>query len=413
MTDDSHRFTPVADVLPGGEDPREPEVARRLLEEGYLTLHEGKTFHQFDDRWGDRPRYLVHLTALADKPAWREAARYYRLAFRNIARSTDERTAIFSLHPPGVAAGEKGPSERLPARRPVSRALMLEAVGNTFGFDYCLRARVAATVNLFILNACPVPPLSPAAEAFLAHAALRLTANHSGYAPLWRSELSGHWREPSPPGTWPVIPGDGARWQLRAAIDTAVAQAYGLDRAQYAHVLASFSHKSCPQAPDLCLAAFDELEALRLEAFARKHDPYWDVPLNEELPKPVIDLPAPVPAGPGAAAPEKPFVGRGGQLEMVPPDWGPLFETATKKPKPAADRTRPAPTADRAEESNGAFQRLLALLQERGTLASRDAQDATGLSAAAVRPHLERLVAEGHAVKEGERRGTRYRRVER
>ena len=76
-----------------------------------------------------------------------------------------------------------------------------------------------------------------------------------------------------------------------AAIDAVVAQAYGLDREQYAHVLSTFSHKSYPKAPALCLARFDELTEIGLEAFTKKWDPYWDVPLNESLPEPVIELP--------------------------------------------------------------------------------------------------------------------------
>jgi hypothetical protein len=78
---------------------------------------------------------------------------------------------------------------------------------------------------------------------------------------------------------------------VRAAIDAVVAQAYGLSRDQYAHVLATFSHKSYPRTPELCLARFDELAELGLEAFTKKWDPYWDVPLNENLPEPVIELP--------------------------------------------------------------------------------------------------------------------------
>lgn len=72
-----------------------------------------------------------------------------------------------------------------------------------------------------------------------------------------------------------------------------VADAYGLERDQYEHVLSTFSHKSYPKAPQLCLAKFDELQHLGLDAFTRKHDPYHDIPLNENLPQPVIDLPIP------------------------------------------------------------------------------------------------------------------------
>ena len=57
MTYEAHRFTSALSVRK--EDAREPTVASALLERGYLPLHEGKTFHQFDDRWSDPPRYLV------------------------------------------------------------------------------------------------------------------------------------------------------------------------------------------------------------------------------------------------------------------------------------------------------------------------------------------------------------------
>ena len=127
----------------------------------------------------------------------------------------------------------------------------------------------------------------------MAHSAFRLTCNHAGYEPLWREQLGNAWREPKPPFTWPVLQGDDERWAVRAAIDAVVADAYGLSREQYAHVLSTFSHRSYPKAPELCLAMFDELKAIGLEAFTKKYDPYWDIPLNENLPQPVIDLPIP------------------------------------------------------------------------------------------------------------------------
>lgn len=57
------------------------------------------------------------------------------------------------------------------------------------------------------------------------------------------------------------------------------------------------------------------------------------------------------------------------------------------------------------------YQRIATLLTERGVITSGDAQQLTGLDAAGVRPYLTRLVDDGRAVMEGERRGTRYRRV--
>ena len=90
-----------------------------------------------------------------------------------------------------------------------------------------------------------------------------------------------------------MLADDDDRWAVRAAIDAVVADAYGLSRDQYEHVLSTFSHASYKKAPELCLARFDELKKIGLEAFTKKHDPYWDIPLNENLPQPVIDLPIP------------------------------------------------------------------------------------------------------------------------
>jgi hypothetical protein len=290
MTYDVDRFT-AAHTLEKG-DSRHPQVAERLRRRGYLLLHEGKTFHQFNDRWADPPRQMLALASLMDRPTWTGAARFFRVAFRDIARSNDEHTGIFCLLPPGVLCGHTAVIEREPDERPNSAAVVLEAVANSHPFDWHVRQKAATHVSLFILNGCPVPKLGQAQERFLAHAALRLSCNHEGYAPLWKEQLGSEWREERKKHTWPVLEDEDSRWAVRAAIDAVVAVAYGLNREQYAHVLASFSHKTYPRAPELCLQAFDDLAKRGLAAFCKKHDPYWDIPLVTTLPKPVLDLPA-------------------------------------------------------------------------------------------------------------------------
>ncbi|ACY13368.1 Eco57I restriction-modification methylase domain-containing protein [Haliangium ochraceum] len=329
MSKSSHHFTSIDTVLDADEDPRAPEMAARLLEAGYLTLHEGKTFHQYTDCWEERPRYLVHLDEIRDKSAWLTAAQHYRLAFRDIASSTNERTGIFCMLPPGMVCGNKAPCERTPEARPTSQSLALLAQTCSFTFDFVLRLKVQATINLFILNGCPVPALDEARERFLAHAALRLTCNHAGYAPLWREQLGDIWREAGPPQTWPVLADDDARWRVRADIDAVVAAAYGLTRAQYEHVLSSFSHKSYPEARALCLAAFDALSKKGARAFLRARDPYHDIALPDTLPEPVIELPGPDLATP---APQPAL------------DHGPLFQQPHER-LPAPAEIEPAPTS--------------------------------------------------------------------
>jgi hypothetical protein len=263
ITDDAHRVTPMKHLRRDRRD--------------HLLLHEGKTIQQFDDRWDSAVRYAVALSAVEDKPAWREAARHFRLALRKIARSTDERTAIAAFTSPGYLFNDTAPVERTPHRRCNAVALQLCAVINSFVFDWALRQKAAATVNLFILEACPICEVPAQAARFLAHGALRLSCNHAAYAPLWHEQLANAWREAESPESWPAIEPEPARWRLRAAIDAVVAQAYGLARADYEHILASFAHKHFPAAPTLCLAAFDALSAQGLAAFCRAHDPYDDI----------------------------------------------------------------------------------------------------------------------------------------
>jgi hypothetical protein len=249
MTDDSYRFSAIAEVSAGEA----------------LPLHEGKTFHQFTDRWKADPRYAIRLDAMRDKPAWLRASAHYRLVFREIARSTDERTMIAAMIPPGHVFGHKGTCEKKPWERPNTEALLLCALFNSFSFDWCVRRKTAASVSLFILHGCPAPVLSKAAARFLAHGALRLSCSHAGYDALWQAELGPVPNEPL---------ADGDRALLRAAMDAVIAHAYGLARDDYRHILSGFGHKTFPSAPAQCLAAFDFLTSHGFKEFYRRHDPF-------------------------------------------------------------------------------------------------------------------------------------------
>ena len=260
MTDDSHRFTPIT----------------RVGDAAALPLHEGKTFHQYTDRWKAEPRYAIRLDAMRDKPGWLRASGHYRLAFREISRSTDDRTMIAAIIPPGHVFGHKGTCERTPWLRSDATALMLCAIFNSFVFDWCLRQKIAASVSLFMLNSCPAPALSEDAARFLAHGALRLSSRHAGYARLWREQLS------SARAFSPELADPNDRAVLRAAIDAVVARAYGLGRDDYCHILTGFSHKAYPLARAQCTAAFDLLTEGDAAEFYRRHDPYSDVPLLNE-----------------------------------------------------------------------------------------------------------------------------------
>jgi hypothetical protein len=241
MTDDAGRFTPIAILLDRGESVTGQSLVDRLNGRGFLVLHEGKTIHQFQDRWDSAPRYAIAVQRLADRPQFVENSRYFRAACREIARSTDERTAIAAILPPGVICGHTINVERRPSQRPNAAALSVVAVLNSFAFDWVLRQKAAAHVSLYILHELPSPLLAPNADRFLAHATLRLSCNHRGFLPLWREQVGAAWHEAAKRSSWPAVPAKESRWRLRADMDAIVASAYGLDREDYAHILGSFS----------------------------------------------------------------------------------------------------------------------------------------------------------------------------
>ena len=81
------------------------------------------------------------------------------------------------------------------------------------------------------------------------------------------------------------------------------------------------------------------------------------------------------------------------------------FGSASGQP----DSAPPVQAADPIPQvSLDAYTTLVQCLRSKGRLASADAQAVTRLDAAGVRPLLHRLVAEGLAKAEGQKRGTRY-----
>jgi hypothetical protein len=333
------------------------------------------------------------------------------MAFRDIASSTNERTGIFCMLPAGVVFGNTAPCERELQQRPHSTALILQACLNSFSFDWTLRQKSAAHVNLFILDGCPLPTIShftTQTSRFLVHAALRLTCNHAGYEPLWYEQLGDAWREPKAPFAWPVLEGDDERWAVRAAIDAVVADAYGLSREQYAHVLSSFSHRSYPKAPELCLARYDELQGIGLEAFTRKYDPYWDIPLNENLPEPVIELPIME-----AISEAKAYTtAQQEQLSWLAaePEAGWNLPQTSRSPSSFSRASVPNQTL-KTRTDDATYERVKLLLKEQGVITSNDAQVFANLDAASARNMLKHLIEEGIAMQEGRGRGTKYRYV--
>lgn len=147
------------------------------LKERWLPLYEGKMFHHFDHRWAtfdganfvdlliDKktdpdtvvlPRYWVREADVRDRLA--ELKVPWLLAWRDIARATDERTVVASVLPWSAVANSA------PLLVPTTDPLLIACLAgclSSLAFDFVARFKVGGThINFFILEQLPVLPPS-------------------------------------------------------------------------------------------------------------------------------------------------------------------------------------------------------------------------------------------------------------
>lgn len=202
-------WTPLA-VL--GEEPRDTgETIERMREHGFWPVFEGKHVDQF--LVGIKPIRWWLSVEQAKKKYEREPRSAATLVFRETASNTNERTCIAAELPACSAASHKLTGV-ITERVEESAAL---SVFNSFCFDYALRLRTAGTnVSFTYILPMPVPPAAEVAR--LPSLATRMA---------WRAGIS-------------HITEDEALWNSLWVANRAVAQAYGLNAADFGHVLASF-----------------------------------------------------------------------------------------------------------------------------------------------------------------------------
>ena len=143
-----------------------------------------------------------------------------RAGFCDIAGQTNERSMMATVIPPGVACGNKVPTVSFP-NLPGEDALHLWCgMVNSFAFDWMLRRVLTTTVNYFLLQSVPLPPLLPSTlpgrgVAMEARQVAALSASGSGDTAM-------------------------AVADLRRSIDLACFRAYGLRGEDIALVLRDF-----------------------------------------------------------------------------------------------------------------------------------------------------------------------------
>jgi hypothetical protein len=251
-----------------------------------LPLFEGKMIHQYDHAY-DEPRYWLDRKEVEDHlgdSAWQGTR--YRLGYREIAASTNERTFLSTILPP-CYHGHKLPTaipfhkEYAPQGLRSEDALWLTALSCSFVVDFLLRKKVTTSISFFYVYSLPVPRVvdKDYIKPIVARCA-RLSCTTSNVMGLWQAVIISDWQSPDfwYPSSTPIdtygpaheqeirrrlrdeaknltpewgthcgvhdrLPDrrdTGDRAQLRAEIDAYVAHLYGLSRDDFAYILDTF-----------------------------------------------------------------------------------------------------------------------------------------------------------------------------
>jgi hypothetical protein len=262
MTNDSHLFQAVK-------------------RSGLRPLYEGKMIHQFDHRF-EYPRYWV------DEASCRKAIlgsvqdtgqqldyQDFRLGFRKVARSTDERTMIATIIPPNFHA-ENFQSIRTYERGerivPNEVLLYLCAILNSLVADYLTRLRVTANVNFFYIYQLPIPRPSLTDRGFgkIVRHSTMLTCVTPEYDSIAKAIGL------NPPDHRGGVTDTESRAKLRLELDAMAAHLYGLNEMEFTHILGTFP-----------LIRQSEKQAT-LDEFVRMRDSGEAAVFNPELAKPAI-----------------------------------------------------------------------------------------------------------------------------
>ena len=258
-----------------------------------VPVYAGKNFWQFDHQFSPATKFIPvdHLEEYyADRP---EALKEFRLAFRDISASTNERTCVATVLAPPTACLETarliypvapaGPSAHSKAAIQNSLLLFLNAALDSFCVDFVLRKMVTSHLSQHIMVRVPIPRVDLSADVVarsITARCARLVCVEKAYSRLWESvcDVVGTgedvWHgDYSTVGSYgpaeeqrvrdqllDTLNGLDRRWQakcaakdrtedrrdvgdraqLRAEIDAYVAHLYGLSRDDFEYILGTF-----------------------------------------------------------------------------------------------------------------------------------------------------------------------------
>jgi len=264
-------------------------------QEIWLPLYEAKMIHQFDHRFGTyhgmsrrtntkiptpTPEQHADPCFLVEPWYWVEQkevnarlgeyGRKWLLGFRDIARATDERTAIFTVIPQ-TAVSHKMPLILIDPKMVISRIMLFLQNFDCLTLDYTIRQKLGGTsLTYFYLRQIPILPLVSYDEIYISlilPKCVELVYTSWDIKPfaddVWREAdeelrkaIKAQWEENKratgghawDPPEWAEVAEDGIplppfKWDkdrrahLRAELDAIYAKLYGLNRKQLRYIL--------------------------------------------------------------------------------------------------------------------------------------------------------------------------------
>ena len=205
---------------------------------GRLPLYEGKMIWQFDSKYAEPKYWIIETEAQSKLGKAQQGIGFhyqdYRLAFREIASNTNERSLISSILPRQVFANHKLMVERRDFALLPQEQLFAVAVLNSFIFDFMIRQRVTTTISMYAFYQLPAPRIRSADPRFvpIVARAARLMCTTPEFDELAKEVGLGSHKK--------GVIDSAERARLRAELDGLVAHLYGLTESEFAHILGTF-----------------------------------------------------------------------------------------------------------------------------------------------------------------------------
>ncbi len=204
-----------------------------LFQEGKLVgvpMLEGKNIEQFTHQWKEAPtpRYKIYekdiTVALKEDKIYHKS---YWMAYRLIASSTNYRTLISTIVPPGYVCGHSIAIVRLTN---LKQLCFLTGVMNSFVIDYYIRQKVSANVTMFNFLETPVPRLNSGKDFdAIARKAAQLVCTTDEFSELKKETGIGH-----------GLANENDRRLARAQLDAMIANIYGITKEEMEFILEQF-----------------------------------------------------------------------------------------------------------------------------------------------------------------------------